>query len=144
VPYSAEVHATRYQYGFALTPDQLIEPNRAAAVVDAVVNLTEVAGNHARFFYDFAPDAIIFRWTDDAAPRVLYTFQIDADGNIAVPQLLRRIRAGDVGVSELIIGGSLMATVDGEMLHQLGATTFSGVKAAAEEVKRRMAQTAGQ
>jgi CRISPR-associated protein Cst2 len=135
VPYSAEVHATRYQYGFALTPSALLDPARAEDVLDAVVNLSEVAGNQARFFFDFAPDALILRWSADPAPRILYSFEVREDGQLAVPELLRRARAGDVPASELVIGGRLADTDDGAALHELGATVFPGVKAAAARLK---------
>lgn len=138
VPYSAEVHATRYQYGFALTPEHLLDRARAAAVVDAIIDLADVAGNHARYYYDFAPDAIIFRWTDDPAPRILYSFQVEAEGTLTVPDLLRRVRAGDIDAAELIVGGRLAETSDGETLRDLGAIVHTGVKAAAGEAKRRL------
>lgn len=140
VPYSGEVHATRYQYAFALTPEHLIDRTRAFEVLEAIINLSEVAGNHARFLYDFAPDSVIFRWTDDPAPRMLYAFQLDANGGLAVPQLLRRIRAGDVESRELIVGGSLSEAADGQALHEFGARVYAGVKEAAQEVKQRIAQ----
>lgn len=140
VPYSGEVHATRYQYAFALTPEHLLDRKRALALVDAVIDLAEVAGNHARYLYDFAPDAVIFRWTDDFAPRILYPFQLDEQGRLAAPEVLRRVRAGDVDASELIVGGSLAETSDGEALRSLGAIVHPGVKAAAQEVKERLAQ----
>ena len=53
--YGTEVHATRYQYGFALTPQWLREQSRTLPVVDAIVGLSEVAGNQRRFLYDFSP-----------------------------------------------------------------------------------------
>jgi CRISPR-associated protein Cst2 len=143
VPYSGEVHATRYQYGFALTPDALLEPSRAEAVIDAIISLAEVAGNHARFYYDFAPDSVIFRWTHDPAPRLLYPFLLDDGGRLSVPELLRRARAGDVLGSELIIGGSLTETADAQALVALGAVAHAGVKAAATAVKQRIAGTSG-
>lgn len=138
VPYSAEVHATRYQYGFAFTPGDLFDPARAALLVDALVNLTEVAGNHARYLYDFAPDAIIFRWTDDFAPRILYPFQLADGGGLTVPSLSRRVVAGDVDAAELVIGGSIADSEDAAALKALGATVYPGAKKAAQEVKRRM------
>jgi CRISPR-associated protein Cst2 len=138
VPYSAEVHATRYQYGFALTPESLIDRHRALDVVDAVIDLGDVAGNHARFYFDFAPDAVIFRWTEDFAPRILCAFVGAADGELSVPRILERVGAGDIDPAELIVGGSLAGTADGEALRELGATVTPGVKRAAEEVKRRL------
>ncbi len=65
--YGTEVHATRYQYGIALTPDSLREPTRVLDVIDAITGLSEVAGNQSRFLYDFAPESIVFRWAEDFA-----------------------------------------------------------------------------
>jgi CRISPR-associated protein Cst2 len=143
VPYSGEVHATRYQYGFALTPDDLFDKRRAVAVVDAIVDLAEVAGSHARYFYDFSPDTIIFRWTDDPAPRLLYPFRADDDGRLSVPDVLRRVRAGDIEPDELIVGGSLATMPDGEQFRGLGVRLHDGVKAAAEDARTRLRQHLG-
>jgi CRISPR-associated protein Cst2 len=141
VPYSAEVHATRYQYAFALTPEHLYDQSRATALIDAIVDLTEVAGNHARYLYDFSPDAVIFRWTDDFAPRILYPFRLDEHGCLSVPDVVRRARAGDIEAGELVIGGSLEDTDDGRVLKQLGAKVYPGVKKAAQVVRRRLGLT---
>jgi CRISPR-associated protein Cst2 len=144
VPYSGEVHATRYQYGFALTPEDLIDRTRAAAVVDAIVDLREVAGSHARYFYDFAPETVIFRWTSDPAPRILYPFRLDEEREqLRVPELLRRLRAGDIAAEELIVGGGLVELPDGAELARLGAAVHPGVKAAARDVKERLARHNG-
>lgn len=140
VPYSGEVHATRYQYAFALTPESLLDRQRAPAVIDAIVDLADVAGNHARFLFDFAPEAIIFRWTDDFAPRILYPFQLDRHDRLSVPEVLRKVRAGDIDPRELIVGGSLAETEDGDELKRLGASVHAGVKRAAAEVKERLLQ----
>jgi CRISPR-associated protein Cst2 len=143
-PYSGEVHATRYQYAFALTPEDLIDRTRAAAVVDAIVDLREVAGSHARYFYDFAPETVIFRWTSDPAPRILYPFRLDEEREqIRVPELLRRLRAGDIAAEELIVGGGLAELPDGAELARLGAAIHPGVKAAARDVKERLARHNG-
>lgn len=138
VPYAAEIHATRYQYGFALTPESLNEPVRALEALAAIVDLYEVAGNHGRFFYDFAPDTLILRWTDDFAPRMLYAFALEKDGTLSTPELVRRVEAGDVAPDELVVGGSLATTDSGQRLSALGATVLPGVKAAAEEARRRL------
>jgi CRISPR-associated protein Cst2 len=135
--YGTEVHATRYQYGFALTPEDLRIKARALDVVDAIVGLGEVAGNHSRFLYDFAPDVVVFRWTDDASPRMLYGFEAGDDG-LSLPEVLRRVAAGDIDAEELVLGGSLAATSIGEALKAEGATVVLGVKEAARLVKERM------
>src|SRR5262249_49321763 len=59
VPYGTEVHATRYQYGLALTPARLRDPSRAAKALRALAALNTVAGNHSRFLYDFSPESIV-------------------------------------------------------------------------------------
>jgi CRISPR-associated protein Cst2 len=138
VPYATELHATRYQFGFALTPDSLAVSSRAADVVDAIVELGEVAGNHARFLYDFSPESVIFRWTDDFAPRMLYGFEEIGRGQVRARTVVHRAQAGDLDAHELIVGGALADTEDGAALKELGAFVLPGVRAAAEEIKRRI------
>lgn len=138
VPYGTEVHATRYQYGFALTPTELAVPQRALEVVDGLMQLGQVAGNHARFLFDFSPDSVIFRWTDDFAPRMLYAFR-EENGAVRAPMVVERVRAGDIRADELIVGGAISTTADGQTLRELGATVHAGVLAAAEDIKQRLA-----
>lgn len=139
VPYGAEIHATRYQYGVAMTPSELEKPERALLALDALLDLHQVAGNHGRFLYDFSPDAVAFRWTSDFAPRMLYAFAQAPGGSVEAPELTRRVRAGDVDPAELVVGGSMATTETGIELARLGATVLPGVKAAFQEVRRRMA-----
>lgn len=106
VPYGTEVHATRYQYGVALTPERLRDPGRAAAAVAALCNLGTVAGNHGRFLFDFSPEAVVIRVTHDPAPRLLYCFGTDDDGKAVHAKLLRkRVEDGDIDPKELIVAG---------------------------------------
>lgn len=138
VLYGTEVHATCYQYGFALTPDALEVRERACDVVDALIALGEVAGNHARFLFDFSPETVVFRWTDDFAPRMLYAFTADADGHVRAPALVQRVNAGDIDGTELIIGGALKNTEDGQTLAAAGATVLASVRAAGKKVKEKI------
>src|SRR5262249_51965806 len=80
VPYGTELHATRYQYGIALTPERLRDKTRAVKAIEALCNLGTVAGNHGRFLFDFSPDAVVLRITDDPAPRFLYCFDTVDNG----------------------------------------------------------------
>ena len=94
-----------------------------------------MAGNHARFLFDFAPDSIVFRITDDPAPRLLYCFQtFDQGRTVEIPELERRVRAGDVDPKELVVGGALAAEENPctEYLSREGAMLFDGVKSAVE------------
>ena len=141
--YGTEIHATRYQYGLALTPKALDKPERALAVVDAVVGLSEVAGNQARFLFDFSPESVIFRWTDDFAPRMLYGYVQDSEGKITVPALLHAVESGDIDPDELVIGGAIAADPGVKDLVGEGAFLAYGVKAAADEVKKRIRTALG-
>ena len=131
VPYGAEIHATRYQFGLALTPERLRDPARAAIALTALVSLRTVAGNHGRVLFDFAPDSIVLRVTDDPAPRLLYCFET-ADGGktITAPELVRRVKAGDILSGELVIGGPI---AEDPAIRELGIPTaqlHAGVRAA--------------
>jgi len=128
--YGTEFHATRYQYGFAMTPNRLKEKSRIHAVLDGLVFLSQVAGNHARFLYDFSPESIVLRWTHDFSPRLLYCFKQDEAGNLSVPDLIHRINAGDIDPKELWIGGKIAST-----LEDGGANIFPGTKAAVNALK---------
>jgi len=138
VPYGTELHATRYQYGFALTPGALRKPGRAATAIRAIGAIGEVAGNHGRFLYDFSPESVVFRVTHDPAPRLLYLFDDDGRG-VTAPALLARVRAGDLPADELVIGGAFSQTADAREAASLGATLEPGVRRAAEVVCGRIA-----
>ena len=133
VPYGTELHATRYQYGIALTPERLRKKDRAKAAITALCELAEVAGNHGRFLFDFSPESVIFRLTDDPAPRILYIFEQDSQ-TIDAPALQARVEAEDINASELVIGGSFATTETAKKLKEMGATIFPGVRNAAKDV----------
>lgn len=138
VPYGAEVHATRYQYGFALTPSALHDRSRAGLVLDAIRSLSEVGGNHARFLYDFSPASVVLRWTDDAAPRLLYGFEPTADDEVGIPRLVELVEAGDLNAQELWIGGEVATSSDAARLIGAGAVVTRGVGDAFARVQKRM------
>lgn len=146
--YGTEVHATRYQYSIALTPESLRESKRVLDVIDAVVGLSEVAGNQSRFLYDFAPESVVFRWTDDFAPRMLYGFEMDAEANLSFPAVLEKVRNGDIAANELYIGGNIikaLSNADRELLSGNGnsASLHDGVKAAAQKLKEQVQKDLG-
>lgn len=139
--YGTEVHATRYQYGLAITPQYLRETARVLDVIDATVALCEVAGNHSRFLYEFAPDSLVFRWTDDFAPRILYGFEMAENGKLSFPSIIEKVKAGDINPKELFIGGSIISSLTDEERKILeGAVIKSGIKAVASELKARIEQ----
>lgn len=134
--YATEVHATRYQYGFAMTPHRLKSQSRVCAVLDGLATIGEVAGNHGRFLYDFSPESIVLRWTHDFSPRFLYCFLEDEEGNISVPDLVQQMRSGDIDPEELWVGGPIAAT-----LGEWGVHSFPGVKVAVSALKETIQAT---
>lgn len=132
--YGTEVHATRYQYGFSITPDRLKDRTRAKEAIEAIVGLGEVAGNHSRYLYDFAPESVVFRVSHDPSPRVLYCFEDVGDAKVGASSLVRAVKCGDIDPKELFVGGILADEKDGEELEKLGVQVFKGVKQARDAV----------
>lgn len=139
VPYVTEMHATRYQYGFAMSPTRLRVRGRAATALRGLCALGGVAGNHGRFLFDFSPDAVVFRLTDDPAPRLLYGFALGADGRLSIGEIVRRTRAGDIKSKELILGGAIVGHLSEDDRTVLrGARLHQGVLAACEAACRHI------
>ncbi len=139
VPYGTELHATRYQYGVALTPSALRVPGRAATALRALCALGPVAGNHGRFLFDFSPESVVFRMTQEAAPRILYAFQGVEGGGVSLGELLRKVRGRDILAKELVLGGAVVDTLGaGEREVLSGADLHPGVLAACEAVCQRL------
>ncbi len=133
VPYVVEMHATRYQFGLALTPERLRDKDRAAKAIRAIASLRTVAGNHSRFLFDFSPETIVLRVTDDPAPRLLYCFETeDAGRTVTAPRLLKRVELKDILAQELIIGVSDDTTPLASVLKQKKIPVL-GVKAAIDK-----------
>jgi len=137
-PYAVEIHDTRYQYSIAMTPEKLADSSRASIALTTLVNLRRVAGNHTRFLFDFSPESIVFRITDDPAPRILYCFTQDEYGAISAPALVKRVESGDIPPGELIIGGVISETPDGEKLKHAGVNVIPGVVKALEAALEKL------
>ena len=81
---------------------------------------------------------MIFRWTDDFAPRLLYGFQLVGEQPQLREEVRRRIESDDIEAKDLIVGGSIASTDDAQFLKQKGAMVCAGVKQAAAELKARI------
>lgn len=139
IPYQCEVHDTRYQYTFALTPDALLKDKktRTQKTLLAIQNLRRPAGNHARFLFDFAPEAVVLRWTPDPAPRMMFCFQQSEDGRLSITRLLDRVTGDDIDPKELVIGTA--EQIDGlGQLRKLGVLVHDGVKKAFADILARV------
>lgn len=127
--HSTEVHCTAYQYTIALTPASLKKPERALLALDAIGAVRHVGGNHARFLYDFHPESIVIRVTEDPSPWIMDSFKRMGD-TVGCPKLLRLVEVGDVAADELIVAGEIADTPYGEKLAALGVEVCRSVKEA--------------
>lgn len=161
IPYAVEVHDTRYQYGFAFTPEALGQSRdddgkvvdhltpvekcqRLAWTLLGLINIRRVGGNHARYLADYSPEAIVLRWTDDPAPRFLYCFEQDEAGTLSVEPLRKRVDGGDIAARELVIGSPLaLSGVPAGNGEEDAPTVVSGVKRAVEVVLNRICDDLG-
>ncbi len=137
MPYGTEIHATRYQYSFALTPETLEDRTRAIDALESIRDLRRVAGNHSRYLYDFSPDAVVLRWTHDPAPRLMYCFEQDELGTITADSLLSRVGSGDIDASEVVVGGPAALALR-DRLTAAGIHFAEGVKDAFQEIEARL------
>jgi len=127
--HSSEVHCTAYQYTIALTPESLQDTSRAAIVLDAISSVRHVGGNHARFLYDFRPESIVIRVTEDPSPWIMDSFKRVGEA-VGCSRLVRLVEVGDVAAKELIVAGEIADTPYGEQLSKLGVKVCRGVKEA--------------
>jgi CRISPR-associated protein Cst2 len=59
-----EVAHTAYQYPFALAySDCKAKPEWVKPLIDAISQLSDVAGGHARSYYEMAPSSVVARLT---------------------------------------------------------------------------------
>ena len=138
--YNAEMHTTEYQYSFGLNLNDVINKENIGHLIDAVVDPPPVAGNHSRFAYDFSPSSIVLRVTDAHSSKIQNCFEHDEERrSYTVERLIHRVESGDIPAGELIVGGELAGTAEGKKLASLGVKGFPGVKAAANEARKRIA-----
>lgn len=138
--HNTEVHNTAYQYTLALTPVMLKKPERAAMLLDAIPAIRHVGGNHSRFLYEFRPESIVFRVTNDPSPWIVNCFERVGD-SVGCSELIRLVKAKDIDdPKELIVGGKIATVLHGQNLRELGVTVYEGIKEAKEEAKKRLAE----
>ncbi|MFM9264512.1 DevR family CRISPR-associated autoregulator [Tychonema sp. BBK16] len=139
--YSAEMHTTEYQYSFALNLGDVVKKAHIYKLIDAIIDPPQVAGNHSRFAYDFSPESIILRFTNAHSSKIQNCFEHDQKNRTyTIEKLIKRVESGDIPVDELIIGGDVYHTEEGEKLKELGVTAiFPGIIAAANAVRQRIA-----
>ncbi|MCG9890803.1 MAG: type I-B CRISPR-associated protein Cas7/Cst2/DevR [Thermosynechococcaceae cyanobacterium MS004] len=135
--HSTEVHCTAYQYTVALTPESLKDPDRAILALEAISAVRHVGGNHSRFLYDFRPESIVIRITEDPSPWIMDCFKRVGD-SVGCARLLRLVEVGDIKASELIVAGEIVDTPYGKELEKLGVKVLRGIKEAITLAKQSL------
>jgi CRISPR-associated protein Cst2 len=135
--HSTEVHCTAYQYTVALTPESLKDPKRAIAALESISAVRHVGGNHSRFLYDFRPESIVVRITEDPSPWIMDCFKRVGD-SVGCARLVRLVEVGDVKANELIVAGEIADTPYGDQLKKLGVKVCRGVKEAVALAKKSL------
>jgi CRISPR-associated protein Cst2 len=117
-----EVAHTAYQYPFALAgSDCGVQPEWTKALINAIAQLSDVAGGHARSYYEMAPKSVVARLT----PNLIAgydTYGFNEEGGF---KELSRIHDEDLPGSEFWIGGELARTLPAQEKDRL---TKAGVK----------------
>ncbi len=106
-----EISHTAYQYPFALAyNDCKDQPNWVKALLKAISELSDVAGGHARSYYEMAPKSIIARLTPCLVAG-FNTYGFDETGNF--PEL-SRLNSEDLPPNEFWIGGEIVRNMKAE------------------------------
>jgi CRISPR-associated protein Cst2 len=104
-----EVAHTAYQYPFALAgSDCKAKPEWVKALLAAIAQLSDVAGGHARSYYEMAPKSIVARLTPSLVAGY-NTYGFDEQGAFTD---LKRINENDLPGGEFWIGGELARNMD--------------------------------
>jgi CRISPR-associated protein Cst2 len=103
-----EVAHTAYQYPFALAySDCKNKPEWTKALIQAISQLSDVAGGHARSYYEMAPKSIVARLTPNLVAGY-DTYGFNEKGEF--PELAR-IKASDLPGDEFWIGGEIVRSL---------------------------------
>jgi CRISPR-associated protein Cst2 len=123
-----EVLYTAYQYPFALSLQDCShneqEQQWTQALLNAIGELSNVAGGHARAYFEFSPISIVVRLTDCLVCGY-DSYGFDANGKF---KDLQRISANDLPGNEFWIGGDIvrnMTESERSALEQQGVHLFS-------------------
>jgi CRISPR-associated protein Cst2 len=106
-----EISHTAYQYPFALAyNDCKSQPDWVKALLKAISELSDVAGGHARSYYEMAPKSIVARLTPCLVAG-FNTYGFDENGNF--PEL-SRLKPDDLPADEFWVGGEIVRNMKAE------------------------------
>jgi CRISPR-associated protein Cst2 len=131
-----EVSHTAFQYPFALSlEDCKAQRPWAKALLAAIGELSNVAGGHARSYFEMAPRSLVARLTASLVAG-FDTYGFDRDG--LFPEL-SRINPGDLPGQEFVVAGALareLPTAEKERLVGQGVRFFDGPQAALAQLAK--------
>lgn len=114
-----ETVLTAFQYPFALNLDDCkLKPEWTRMLLKAIGELNEVAGNHARSYFEMAPASIVLRLTNQLVAGY-DTYGFDSTGGY--PEVVEGILQGDYPGNEFHIGGKIVKDMDNDRIKQLEA-----------------------
>jgi CRISPR-associated protein Cst2 len=129
-----EVSHTAYQYPFALNlSDCATKPQWAKALLAAIGELSNVAGGHARSYFEMAPRSLVARLTPSLVCG-FDTYGFDREGGF--PDL-SRVRDGDLPGAEVVVAGALareMKTEEKKRLEGQGVRFFDNPQVALKQL----------
>ena len=116
-----ETVLTAFQYPFALNRDDCkAKPDWTKALLRAIGELNDVAGNHARSYFEMAPASIVLRLTDQlVAGYDTYGFKPSGDFPEVVDGILHD--DGDYPAGEFYIGGKIVKEMESKRVGELKA-----------------------
>lgn len=129
-----EVAHTAFQYPFALAGEDCSDRSEwTAALLEAIGELSNVAGGHARSYYEMAPASLVVRLSPSLVAG-FDTYGFDEAGGF--PEL-SRLNAQDLPAEEFWLGGALvrqLADSQREALRAQGAHLFDNPQRMLREV----------
>ncbi|MCC6557865.1 MAG: type I-B CRISPR-associated protein Cas7/Cst2/DevR [Polyangiaceae bacterium] len=134
-----EIAHTAYQYPFALSGSDCAKvkdgPAWATKLLRAIGQLSNVAGGHARSFFEMAPRSIVARLTPSLVAG-FDTYGFDDKGDFSE---LARIHAGDLPGKEIWLGGEIVRGLPDQEKKRLqaeGVHLFDSPQALLEEIAK--------
>lgn len=125
-----EVSHTAFQFPFALSLEDCKEKKPwARALLAAIGELSNVAGGHARSYFEMAPRSLVARMTPSLVGG-FDTYGFDREGDF--PELAR-VKAGDLSGAEFVVAGALARGMEGAervRLEKEGVRFFDNPQAA--------------
>ena len=113
-----EFHNTRYQYVFGLDCNHLKKKSRTFPVLDGLMSISKVGGHGHDFRYDFSPESMVLRWTEESSPEIFYCFEqletrpgIYSEPTIS-SDVIDLVTVEDINPDELWIGGKIAKNLE--------------------------------